>query len=81
MRKLYDVLEDFDTLNLEIAYYMKAQKGFIESELKDVYLKKRELFMLIDGIESTQERLLSRLDKVSKELAEIMRAEKKQISE
>ena len=78
MRKLYDVLEDFDILNLEIAYYMKANKGFIESELRDVYLQDRELLKLIDGIESTQQRLLERLGCISDELTEIMRAKKRE---
>ncbi len=74
MRNLYDVLEDFGMLRLEIAYQMKAQKALIESELRGVYQEERELLDLIDGITSTHKGLLCRLDRMGEELSEIMRA-------
>jgi hypothetical protein len=78
MRKdLYEVIEDLDTLRLELLYQFKANKAFIGSELEDVYTDDRERLNIIDGIEYTQQGLINRLDKVSEELTEIMRAEKK----
>ena len=79
MRKdLYDVIEDLDTLRLELLYQFKTNKAFIASELKDIYTNDRELFNLLDGIEYTQQRLLNRLNRVSDELTEIMRAKKRE---
>ena len=78
MSKLYDVIEELDTLNIEISYYMKANKGLIESELAEVYLNKGEFLKLVGGIEYTQERLLNRLDAISEKLTEIMKDEREE---
>lgn len=81
MNNLYDVIEELDTLNIELSYYMKANKGFMESELKEVYLHKGEFLTLISGIEYTQQRLISRFEKISEELTEIMKASREQEKE
>ena len=72
MEDLYNVIEKYDTLRLELLYHFKANKGFIESELADSYLDSKELNSLMDGIEYTQRGLLNRFDKLGLELTEIL---------
>jgi len=78
MKKLYDIIEDFDSLRLELGYQLKANRAFIESELRGVYLKERELLELLDGIDLTHEGLLNRFSKISDELTEVMKHENQQ---
>ena len=72
-KELYDVIEDLDILRLELLYQFKANKGFIESELRDVYSKDSDFLSLMSGIEYTQQGLLNRFEKISSELSEIMK--------
>ena len=72
-KELYDVIEDLDSLRLELLYQFKANKGFIESELRDVYSKDSDFLNLMSGIEYTQQGLLNRFEKISSELSEIMK--------
>jgi len=72
MRKdLYDIVEEFDSLRLEMAYLLHANKGFIQSELEDNYLKKHEFLNLMSGIEYSNENLINRFEKISNELMEV----------
>ena len=76
-KDLYDIIEDFHTLRLELSYQLKANKCLIESELKEVYLKDRELLDLLDGIHYTNDGLLNRFKKIGDELlTEVMKNEK-----
>jgi hypothetical protein len=77
MRKdLYDVIEDFDALRLELAYYLKSNKSFIEIEISDNYGHKHEFLSLISGIEFTNQKLIERFEDISTELSLIMKAMK-----
>jgi len=80
-KDLYEVIEDFDSLRLEMAYLLQANKGFIYSELEDNYLKKGEFMSLISGIEYSNENLINRFEKISDELTEIMRAGRNDIKQ
>jgi len=72
-RELYDVIEDLDSLRLELLYQFKVNKGFIESELRGVYSEDSDFLSLMSGIEYTQQGLLNRFKKISSELSEIMK--------
>ena len=74
-KELYDVIEDLDSLRLELLYQFKANKAFIGSTLEDVYTDDRDRLNIIDGIEYTQRGLLNRFEKISNELTEIMKCE------
>ena len=72
MRKdLYDVIEDFDSLRLELGYLLHANRCLIETELKEVYLKDSELLSLVSGIEFTNQNLLKRFENISSELMKV----------
>ena len=70
-KDLYDIVEEFDSLRLEMGYLLQANKGFIESELKDVYLKQGEFLNLMSGIEYSNQGLISRFEKISNELTKV----------
>jgi len=72
-KDLYDIIEEFDSLRLEMAYLLKANKGFIQSELEDVYLKRDEFLSLIDGIEYSNQGLINRFENISNDLTEVMK--------
>ena len=72
-RDLYDIIEEFDSLRLELGYLLQANKGFIESELRETYLKKDEFLNLMSGIEYSNQGLISRFDKISIELTEVLK--------
>ena len=72
MRKdLYDIVEEFDSLRLELGYLLQANKAFIESELRETYLKKDEFLNLIGGIEYSNQGLISRFEKISNDITEV----------
>ena len=70
-RELFEIIEELDTLRLELGYLLQANKGFIESELKEVYLDKDEFLSLISGIEYSNQGLINRFEKISSELTEV----------
>ena len=70
-RELFEIIEELDTLRLELGYLLQANKGFIESELKEVYLDKDEFLSLISGIEYSNQGLINRFKKISSELTEV----------
>jgi len=70
-RELFEIIEELDTLRLELGYLLQANKGFIESELKEVYLDKDEFLNLISGIEYSNQGLINRFKKISSELTEV----------
>jgi len=70
-RELFEIIEELDTLRLELGYLLQANKGFIESELKEVYLDKKEFLNLISGIEYRNQGLINRFEKISSELTEV----------
>ena len=70
-RELFEIIEELDTLRLELGYLFQANKGFIESELKEVYLDKDEFLSLISGIEYSNQGLINRFEKISSELTEV----------
>jgi len=72
-RDLYDIIEEFDSLRLELGYLLQANKGFIESELRETYLKKDEFLNLMSGIEYSNQGLISRFDKISIELTAVLK--------
>ena len=72
-KDLYDVIEDLDSLRLELLYQFEANKAFIGSTLEDVYTNDRDRLNIIDGVEYTQKGLLNRFEKISDELTEIMK--------
>jgi hypothetical protein len=55
---------------------LKSNKCFIEVEIADIYVDRSEALSLLSGIESTQEKLLTRFEILSDELTEIMKAQK-----
>ena len=69
--ELFEIIEELDTLRLELGYLLQANKGFIESELKEVYLDKDEFLSLISGIEYSNQGLINRFKKISSELTEV----------
>ena len=72
MRKdLYDIIEELDSLRLEMGYLLQSNKGFIWSELEENYIDKTELLNLISGIEYSNQGLISRFEKISSELMEV----------
>ena len=72
MRKdLYDIIEEFDGLRLEMAYLLQANQGFIWKEIEDNYLKKGEFLSLMSGIEYSNQGLVNRFEKLSNELTEV----------
>jgi len=73
-------IDNFDTLILELDYYLKSNRSFIEVELSDNYNNKREFFNLIDGIEFSNQSLLERFKVASNELTEIKKALKNENS-
>ena len=75
-KDLYDVIEEFDTLRLELAYYLKSNKSFIEVEIADNYGVRSDFLELIGGIEFTTQRLIGRFETLSNELTEIMKTER-----
>jgi len=83
MRKdLYDIIEEFDSLRLEMAYLLHANKGFIQSELEDNYLIKKDKFLnLMSGIKYSNENLINRFEKISDNLTELMKAEQNDINQ
>jgi len=82
MRKdLYDIVEEFDSLRLEMAYLLHANKGFIQSELEDNYLKKDKFLNLMSGIKYSNENLINRFEKISDNLTELMKAEQNDINQ
>ena len=74
IRALYDVIEDFDGLRLELAYYLKSNKSYIEVEVGEVYSRESDFLQILSGIEYTNQKLIERFELVSDELTEIMRA-------
>ncbi len=76
LRKLYDVIEDFDALRTELAYYLRSNKSYIEVEVGDNYSRDSDFLQILSGIEYSNQRLLERFNLVSDELTEIMRAER-----
>ena len=75
-KDLYDVIEEFDTLRLELAYYLKSNKSFIEVEIADNYSIRSDFLELVSGVEFATQRLIERFETVSNELTEIMRTER-----
>ena len=72
MRKdLYDIIEEFDGLRLEMGYLLQANKGFIWSELEENYLKKDEFLSLMSGIEYSNQGLVNRFEKISNDMMEV----------
>ncbi len=70
-KDLFEIIEELDNLRLELNYLLQANKGFIESELKETYLKKDDFLNLISGIEYSNQGLISRFEKISNELTEV----------
>jgi len=68
-KELYDVIEDLDSLCLELLYQFKANKAFIGSTLDNDI----DSLSIIDGMEYTQQGLLNRFQKISNELTKIMK--------
>jgi hypothetical protein len=68
-KELYDVIEDLDSLRLELFYQFKANKAFLDSVLQN----DRERLNTIDGMEYTQKGLLNHFEKISNELTELMK--------
>ena len=70
-KDLFEIIEELDNLRLELNYLLQANKGFIESELKETYLKKDYFLNLISGIEYSNQGLISRFEKISNKLTEV----------
>ncbi len=70
-KDLYDIIEELDSLRLEMGYLLQSNKGFIWSELEENYIDKTELLNLISGIEYSNQGLISRFEKISSELMEV----------
>ncbi len=70
-KDLFEIIEELDNLRLELNYLLQANKGFIESELKETYLKKDDFLNLISGIEYSNQGLISRFEKISNKLTEV----------
>ncbi|CAA6805275.1 MAG: Unknown protein [uncultured Sulfurovum sp.] len=75
-KSLYDVIEDFDTLRLELLYYLKSNESYIKVEVGESYSEKSDFLQILGGLEFTNEKLIERFKTVSDELTEIMKVQK-----